>query len=73
MTGNMKGFISRMQSAAPRTFHIHCIIHRQHLVAKNIRGVTEEALITAIHAIDFVKSNSVNDRFFLQFSKDYNF
>ena len=30
----------------------------------------EEALNTDIHAINFVKSNSVNDRFFLQFGED---
>ena len=63
MTGKDKGFISRMKSAYPHIFHIHCIIHRQHLVAKNIGGGMVEALNTAIHATNFVKSNSVNDRF----------
>ena len=55
MTGKVKGFISRMKSVAPHIFHIHCIIHRQHLVAKNTGGDMEEALNTAIHAINFVK------------------
>ena len=64
MTGKVKGFISRMKSVAPHIFHIHCIIHIQHLVAKSIGGGMEDALNTAIHAINFVKSNSVNDRFF---------
>ena len=54
-TGKVKGFISGMKSDAPHIFHIHCIIHRQHLVAKNIGGAMEEALNTAIHAINFVK------------------
>ena len=35
---------------------------KKDLVAKNIGGDMEEALNTAIHAINFVKSNSVNDR-----------
>uniref|UniRef100_A0A0L8GXH9 DUF4371 domain-containing protein n=1 Tax=Octopus bimaculoides TaxID=37653 RepID=A0A0L8GXH9_OCTBM len=70
MTGKVKGFVSRMKSVAPYIFYTHCIIHRQHLVAKNIGGHMEEALNTAIHAINFVKSNSVNNRFFMQFCED---
>ena len=31
----------------------------------------EEALNTAIHVINFVKSNSVNDRFYVHFSEDF--
>ena len=63
MTEKVKGFISGMKSVAPHIFHIHCIIHRQHLVARNIGGDMEKALNTAIHAINFVTSNSVNNRF----------
>ena len=59
MTGKVKGFISRMKSVAPPILHIHCVIHREHLVAKNIEGDMEEAPNTAIHATNFVKSNSV--------------
>ena len=36
-----------------------------HLAAWNIGVDMEEALNTAIHATNFVKSNSVNDRSFL--------
>ena len=73
MTGKDKGFIYRMKSVAPHIFHIHCIIHRQHLVAKNIGGDMEEVLNTAIHAINLVKSNSVNDRFCEQLCQDEKF
>ena len=55
MTGKVKRFIYRMKSVAPHIFHIHCIIHRQHLVAKHIGGVMEETLNNAIHANNFVK------------------
>ena len=48
MTGKVKGFISRMKSVAPHIFHIHCVIHRQHLIARNIGGDMEGALNTAI-------------------------
>ena len=57
MNGKEKGFISRMKSVVPHIFHIQCIIHRQHLVARNIGGGMEEALNTAIHVINFVISN----------------
>ncbi|CAI9721713.1 domain-containing 3-like [Octopus vulgaris] len=73
ITGKVKGFVSKMKSVAPHIFYIHCIIHRQHLVAKNIGGHMEEALNTAIRAINFVKSNSVNNRFFMQFCEDEDF
>ncbi|CAI9715080.1 Hypothetical predicted protein [Octopus vulgaris] len=74
MTGKVKGFVSRMKSVAPNIFkNIHCIIHKQHLVAKNIGGHMEEALNTTMHAINFVKSISVNNRFFMQFCEDEDF
>ena len=69
MNGKVIRFISRMKLVASHIFHIHCSIHRQHLVAKNTGGDIEEALNTDIHAINFVKSNSVNDRFFCNFVK----
>ena len=52
-----------MKSVDPHIFHIHYIVHRQHLVAKIIGRDMEEALNAAIHVINFVKSNSVSDGF----------
>ncbi|CAI9715651.1 domain-containing 3-like [Octopus vulgaris] len=63
MTGKVKGFVLLLTS----------FIHRQHLVAKNIGGHMEEALNTTIYAINFVKSNSVNNRYFRQFCEDEDF
>ena len=59
--GRLKSFVSRMKSVAPHISNIHCIVHRQLLAAKNIGGGMEEALNAAIHAINFIKANSVND------------
>ncbi|CAB4068522.1 unnamed protein product [Lepeophtheirus salmonis] len=67
MTGKMKGFVSRMKSAAPHIFHICCLIQRQSLAAKNIGGDMEEPLNNVIHAINFVKANSVIDRLYGKF------
>ena len=52
-----------MRSVAPHIYHIHCIIHRQHLVARNIGGDMEQVLSAAIHVFNIVISNSVNDTY----------
>ena len=41
MTERVKGFVPGMKSVSPHIFHINCIIHRQHLVTKNIGGDME--------------------------------
>ena len=66
MTGKVKSFVSRMKAVAPHISYVHCIVHRQHLAAKSIGGDMEEALNAAIHAINFVKANLLNDRLFMQ-------
>ena len=73
MTGKVKGFVSRMKAVAPHISHVHCIVHRQHLAAKSVEGDMEEALNAAIHAINFVKANSLNDRLFMQFCETEKF
>ena len=73
MTGKVKIFIYKMKSVAPHIFQIHCLIHRQHLAAKNIGGDMKVAHNAAIQAINFVKSNSVNGRFHMKLREDENF
>ena len=57
MTGKVTGFTSRMKSVAPHILHIHCIIHRQHIVAKNIAGDMDNALNT-VHIIHIASHRS---------------
>ena len=73
MTGKVKGFVSRIKPVAPHISHVHCIVYRKHLAAKSIGGDMEEALNAAIHAINFVKANSLNDRLFMQFCETEKF
>ena len=73
MTGKVKSFVSRMKAVAPYISHIHCIVLRQHLAAKGVGGDMEEALNATIHAINFVKANSLNDRLFIQFCETEKF
>ena len=72
MTRRVKGFVFRIKSVAPHTSHVHFIVHTQHLAAKKI-GDVEKAPNAAIHAINFVKANSLNDRLFMQFCETKNF
>ena len=43
--------MSKMKSDATHVYYINCIIHKQHLVAKNILGDMQEALSAAINTI----------------------
>ncbi|KAH1028492.1 hypothetical protein HUJ05_001846 [Dendroctonus ponderosae] len=38
MFGRYRGFISHLKRIIPGLIAIHCVIHRQHLVAKNLSG-----------------------------------
>ena len=60
-TGKLNGFVSGMKSDDPRILYVHCIIHRHNLAVSNIRGDIQHVLNTAMHAIYFVKSNSVSE------------
>ena len=65
MTEKVKGFISRMKSVSHHILNINYIIHRQHLLAMNIGGDMDKAHNTAIHVINVVIPNSVNDGFYV--------
>ena len=73
MTGKVKGIVSGIKAVAAHISHVYCIVHRQHLAAESIGGDMEEALNAAMHAINFVKANSLNDRLFMQFCETEKF
>ena len=64
MTGRYRGFIAFMKKAVPGNFTIHCIVHRQHLVAKHLSGNLHTSLNIVIKVINKIKSRSLNDRMF---------
>ena len=45
---------------------VHCVIHRQHLVAKNLSEKLHESLSTVITAVNKIKANALNSRLFHQ-------
>ncbi|XP_076322057.1 SCAN domain-containing protein 3-like [Tachypleus tridentatus] len=69
MTGRYKGFIAHLKKAVPEVFCIHCVIHRQHLVAKKMSASLHDALTVVIQVVNHIKSNSLRDRLFHELCK----
>ena len=63
MIGRHRGFIQHMKTASPGILAIHCIIHRQHLVAKHLSAELHESLQVFIKAVNKIKTSS-NDCLF---------
>nr|XP_039259580.1 SCAN domain-containing protein 3-like [Styela clava] len=64
MVGKHRGFIALMRRKIPGLIATHCVIHRQHLVARNLSAELHDALHIAIKCINKIKANSLNDRLF---------
>ena len=43
MVGRHRGFLSYLKKAVPKVLIVHCVIHRQHLVAKNLSEKLHES------------------------------
>uniref|UniRef100_A0A8C6YAI7 SCAN domain-containing protein 3 n=1 Tax=Naja naja TaxID=35670 RepID=A0A8C6YAI7_NAJNA len=55
---------SHLKSVVPGLMTVHCIVHRQHLVSKNLSGRLHESIRYIINAVNKIKSNALNNRFF---------
>ncbi|XP_025266439.1 SCAN domain-containing protein 3-like [Camponotus floridanus] len=66
MVGQYRGFISHLKRIIPEVTAIHCVIHRQHLVAKNLSDRLHQSLQFVINAVNKIKSNALNTRLFAQ-------
>ena len=66
MIGRHRGFIAHLKRAVPNVFSIHCVIHRQHLIAKHLSANLHQSLQIVITATNKIKKNSLNDRIFQQ-------
>ena len=64
--GHRKGFLGFLRRAVPSILAVHCVIHRQHLVAKNLSGELHSILNTVIKAVNKNKVNALNGRLFKQ-------
>ena len=64
MMGRYRGFNVFLKSENPNVIICLCVIHRQHLVAKNISGHLNQALKTVIKAVNKIKAHTPNTRLF---------
>ena len=62
--GRHRGFIQHMKTTSSEILTIHCIIHRQHLVAKHLSAELQESLQVFIKAVNQIKTSPLNDRLF---------
>jgi hypothetical protein len=76
MVGRYRGLISYLKKAVPNVVAVHCVIHRQHLVAKNLSDRLHCSLQYVITAVNKIRSNALNDRLFRKLwdenDKDFN-
>ncbi|KAK3766524.1 hypothetical protein RRG08_056455 [Elysia crispata] len=70
MIGRHRGFISFLKKAVPGVLTVHCVIHKQHLVAKNLSGRLYKSMNTVITAVNKIKAHSLNSRLFRQLCID---
>ena len=66
IVGHHHGFLSYLKKAVPKVLTVHCVIHRQHLVVKNLSEMLHESLSTVITAVNKIKANALNSRLFHQ-------
>ena len=59
-------FLSYLKKAVPKVLTVHRVIHRQHLVAKNLSEKLHESFLTVITAVNKIKVNALNSRLFHQ-------
>ncbi|XP_056636253.1 SCAN domain-containing protein 3-like [Diorhabda sublineata] len=70
MVGRYRGFISFLKESVPGVLAVHCVIHRQHLVAKNLNERLHESLQFVIDAVNRIRGNALNTRLFAQLCED---
>ena len=59
-------FHSHLKRDVPNVFSTHCVVHRQHLIAKHLTANLHQFLQILITATNKIKKNSLNDRIFQQ-------
>ncbi|GFV64223.1 SCAN domain-containing protein 3 [Trichonephila clavipes] len=60
MMGKKNGCLKLMKDANPELILVHCVIHRQNLVAKNISPILNGVLHAVIKCINVIKTSAKN-------------
>ena len=66
MMSRYRGFMAFLKTASPNVLTVHCVIHRQHLVVKNMSGCLNLSLKTVIKAVINFKAHALNTRLLKQ-------
>ncbi|KRY60500.1 Zinc finger BED domain-containing protein 5, partial [Trichinella britovi] len=72
MLGSRSGFMKMVKSKNPSIFAMHCVIHRQALVAKTLPDDLREDLNFAVEVVNYVKSSALNTRLFAALCESLN-
>jgi hypothetical protein len=67
MTGRHAGLVAKMKQVAPNIQSTRCMIHREILTSKRMSVEFNQVLTTAVKAVNFIKSSSLNSGLFTMF------
>ena len=70
MMGKKKGCLKLLKNENPNMLTVHCVIHRENLVAKKLSPVLNEILESVIKCVNSIKANAKCERLFRQFCVD---
>ncbi|KAG9484262.1 hypothetical protein GDO78_009921 [Eleutherodactylus coqui] len=62
--GQYRRFIADLKSAIPGIMAVHCVIHRQHLVAEHLFERLHDSLRYVINVVNKIKAYSLNEHLF---------
>jgi len=69
MGGKNKGFVAYVLQNNPNVVVVHCMIHREALVAKLLPAGLKEVMDQVSQVVNFIKSRPLQNRFFSQLCK----
>ncbi|KRZ88153.1 Zinc finger BED domain-containing protein 5 [Trichinella sp. T8] len=64
MVGRYRGFANLLKETVPDVRAVHCVLHRHHLVAKNLSGELHAALKVCSKAVNKIKGQTTNSGLF---------
>ncbi|XP_067138659.1 zinc finger BED domain-containing protein 5-like [Centruroides vittatus] len=72
MMGKKNGCLQLMKADNPEMTLIHCVIHKENLVAKNMSPILHETLNAVIKCINSIKASAKTERLFKLFCEEQN-
>lgn len=70
MVGQYRGFAGLLKEKVPDVHTVHCVLHKQHPVAKKLSGALHDVMKVCIRAINTIKAHPLNSRLFALLCKE---